>query len=89
MKIEGLPPHKAGLSIEHNPHLNLYQSVADYIDKDSPESWESLDHKARAIATNELWLLHWYPDTPVGFIKIAAPTLEELCSFAEKITRKS
>ena len=84
-----LPAHKCGLYIEHNAHLDVYQTVGERIEewKDRESSgpdWESEEAKARAIATNELWTIQWYPNTPVGFNWIAAPTLAELLTFASK-----
>jgi hypothetical protein len=32
----------------------------------------------RAIATDELWTMQWYPETPVGFCVLHASTLAAL-----------
>ncbi len=49
--------------------------------------WENKEAEARAIAADEIWTLQWYPNTPVGFNSIAAPTLEELLAFASRIEK--
>lgn len=78
-----LPPHKCGLNLSHNEHRNYYQSLAAWIDDQLGNlDWESDAHRQRAIDTDECWVLHWYPDTPVGFLRVAAPTLDECLAFA-------
>jgi hypothetical protein len=79
------PEHKCGLSLEHNANKEYYQSVEDYLDDDCGGSrfqFKDDDSRARCIQSKELWTLQWYPDTPVGFIAVAAPTLDELLDFA-------
>lgn len=86
------PKHKAGLFLTHNEHKDYYQSAEDWLkeqisdSKDPLYSWESEEAMVRAIATDSIWVLHWYPDTPIGFYCIAAPTLEELLAYAETFT---
>lgn len=83
-----LPEHKCGLYITHNEHKNYYLSVEEYIADDISQrcDWLNEEAKAKAIATNEVWTLQWYPNTPVGFNCVAAPTLEELLDFANSYT---
>lgn len=71
-----LPKHIA-LSIEHNEHKANYQTVAEYIEY-SGYDFKDAESKQKCIDTNELWVCHWYPKTPVGFYVVAAPTFEEL-----------
>ena len=80
-----LPEHKCGLYLEHNIHKNYYQKPEEYM-KDHMENyeWESDETRQRAIDTDSIWTLQWYPDTPIGFCAVAAPTLEELLTFALK-----
>lgn len=80
------PKHECGLYLEHNDCRNGYQTVAEYLCRDSEDAeptFQSDEHRQRCIDTNEIWELRWYPHTPVGFCWIAAPTLEELLAFAE------
>lgn len=76
-----LPPHKCELCITHNQHRSYYEKIADFIGG-SGADWPSEEAKARAIATDEIWTIQWYPDTPISFHLIAAPTLEEALAFA-------
>lgn len=76
------PPHKGELNLTHNEHKSSYRTVAQYI-ADRPEEysdsdWVSEEQKAKAIETNELWTLHWYPETPIGFCLFHAADLEAL-----------
>lgn len=79
----GFPKHKCGLILTHNEHLNYYESASEFVTREQcKDAWKDEEAKARAIATNEIWCLQWYPDTPVGFLMVYAPTLEELMEFA-------
>lgn len=81
-----LPEHKAGLSLEHNEHRNYYESAEKRIaDLGLAEDFESPESMRRAIETDSVWVLHWYPDTPVGFLRVAAPTLDELLDYAARV----
>lgn len=76
-----LPPHKCGLFLTHNEHRDYYEPVTKWI-AEHEYDWPSDEAKARALATDEVWVLQWYPETPIGFNLVAAPTLEELLAFA-------
>ena len=70
-----LPEHKCGLHLSHNEHRDVYETVEEFYEADffvSPEEW----HKA--VAEDSVWVLQWYPDTPIGFNRIAASTLEAI-----------
>tara|TARA_Y100000034_G_C6833073_1_gene376208 strand:+ start:921 stop:1187 length:267 start_codon:yes stop_codon:yes gene_type:complete len=73
-----LPAHKAGLSLEHNQHKNVYEKAAQWIEENEWCDWENDEAKQKAIDTDEIWTLQWYPETPVGFCAVAAPTLADL-----------
>lgn len=45
-------------------------------------TWASEEDRAKAIATNSVWTIQWYPDTPVGFICVAASTFDAAADFA-------
>lgn len=68
-----LPPHKAGLFIEHNPHRNYYQSVGECLNDRGITLPEA--ELATAIERDELWLIQWYPETPVGSHSVAGASL--------------
>lgn len=79
------PAHKCGLHLTHNQHRDYYESAVEYLrDNDiDPET------KARCIATDEIWELQWHPDTPVGFYRAVAPTLEECLALALDIETRA
>ena len=83
-----LPAHKCELSITHNTHTCLYQSASVWLEDQAREGgeawfeWENDEARLRSIATGEIWTMQWYPETPVGFLAVAAPTLQELLDFA-------
>ncbi len=79
-----LPQHACGLSLEHNAHKNVYDSAEQWVADNVWCNWKDEDAKARAIATDSIWTLQWYPDTPIGFYAVAAPTLDELLAFANE-----
>ena len=73
--LDWLPEHKCGLHLSHNEHRDVYETVEQFYESDdfiSEEEW----HKA--VAENSVWVLHWYPNTPIGFTRIAASTLEAI-----------
>jgi hypothetical protein len=85
-----LPPHQFGLFLHHNEHRDAYQSAEAWLaehreDGEDLYAFADAAAKHRAMATDEIWTLFWYPDTPVGFYAIAAPTLEELLTLAQQV----
>lgn len=75
LTLDWLPAHKCGLYLTHNEHRDVYESVDDFY---RAEDFVSPEAFARAFATDEVWSLQWYPDTPIGSYTICAPTLGEL-----------
>lgn len=78
------PQHKASLSLVHNDHRNLYMRLDEWIAENDWCDWADEESKQRAIGMDECWTLQWYPETPVGFCAVAAPTLEECLALALK-----
>jgi hypothetical protein len=76
-----LPAHDAELMLNHNPHLNVYETVEGWTSDFDREDWVSPVEKQKAIATNELWVLQWYPNTPIGFNRIAAASLSAIAQY--------
>ena len=76
------PPHECGLYLEHNTNRDFYQTVKQWLDDQQDGAamytWENDAALERAIDTNEIWTLQWYPKYPNSFYAVAAPTLEEL-----------
>ena len=46
--------------------------------------WVSEEERQRGIEANSKWVLHWYPNTPVGFHAIAASSLAALFQHLER-----
>lgn len=83
-----LPNHECQLTLSHQPHKTCYETVEEYfrdnIDYNNlPEGTPDLEYctendRTACVATDQIWELHWYPNTPIGFHHFAAPTLERL-----------
>jgi len=82
------PRHKVCLSINHNNHRVYHESIERYIDdleSGSSSPWKDSNARERAIDTDELWEMTWFPDTSAGSYSICAPTLTELLTYAKEI----
>jgi len=71
-----LPKHEAGLTIEHQPHKANYETVEEWAR--TCEDFVSEEERQKAISTDQLWTLQWYPATPIGFHCVAASSLEAI-----------
>jgi hypothetical protein len=80
------PKHEASLTLTHNDHKSVYETVAERVADDPYYSdavhWVSEEQRQKAIASNEMWTLHWYPRTPVGFCVLHACDLDVLLKAA-------
>lgn len=80
--VRRLPPHACELTITHNPHRTDYATVEKYLalceerGNGYDDSELTPEDRAKAIEADELWVVQWYPDTPVGSCVVAAATLE-------------
>lgn len=70
-----LPEHECGLYLTHNEHKDVYETVEQFYEA---EDFVSLQEWEKAIAENSVWVLKWYPNTPIGFNRIAASTLQAI-----------
>lgn len=82
--FDWLPPHKCGLYLDHNAHLDVYETVQNYYESGD---FVSSDEWDKAVKNNNVWSLQWYPDTPVGCYRICASSLETLIAEASKESR--
>lgn len=87
MKANEFPAHNCGLYLTHNEHRDVYDPLEQFIEQRQLE-FPTAEMKERSIATDECWILQWYPDTPVGFYIVAAPTLEELILAAQQADKE-
>jgi hypothetical protein len=67
------------LTLNDENALN-YQSVREWLEyeDDRDDGWVSPEERERAVATNRMWSLQWYPTTPIGFNRLRASTLSSL-----------
>lgn len=77
-----LPKHVA-LCIEHNEHEVYHLSVREYLDQEAPG--EPSEIVEACVDAGEVWAVHWYPTTPLGFLRVHAPTLEQALSLALEV----
>jgi hypothetical protein len=83
------PKHECGLTLEHNSHKDYYETVEQYLAvryshcETEPFDWAE-GEREKAIATNELWVMQWYPRTPIGFLAVAASTFEMLMAAVDE-----
>ena len=83
-----LPRHKCSLTITHNDHKDYHRTLAQELELYGDDNnWPSDEAKQRAIDTDEIWVIQWYPDTPIGSYRVAAPTLEEALAFANSVNK--
>jgi hypothetical protein len=74
-----LPEHKCGLYLTHNEHRDFYESAEEYIyNRGFEAEFISPEEMKKAIAEDSIWQLQWYPETPIGFHKICAASLEAI-----------
>jgi hypothetical protein len=71
------PRHAASLYLEHNDHKNYYQTIEE-VCENYEHDWISEEERKKAIETDSVWTLQWYPDTPIGSHCYAASTFEAL-----------
>ena len=79
--MKPLPTHKCGLYLTHNAYRDVYQTIEQAvaeIDAQDRDAWVSEADRQLVLLTGELWELQWYPDTPIGFHRRIASTLEDV-----------
>lgn len=77
------PPHKGELSLTHNAHRSDYQTAEQWAAGET--DWVSDAERLRALETDEVWVLQWYPETPIGFHRVVASTLEAVLQAARDV----
>ena len=81
-----LPRHKGSLTLTHNSHRDDYLSVKEHPCGDpcwDRWDWISKEERKLAIATDSIWEIQWYPDTPVSSISYAASDLYTLLEYVK------
>lgn len=85
----------SSLSVSFNEmHAGDYLSAQEYHDQTgtygptSDESlidWVSEEERLNALKHNSVWIIQWYPDTPVGFHMVGASTFEAALDHAFEV----
>lgn len=75
-------------SIEWNPHRTNYETIEQWSSRFLDElDWVSPEEKERAIREDSMFVLQWYPVSPIGFNYWAASSLEAIAdSFPKEVT---
>lgn len=94
---EMFPAHKAELSLIHNAHLNYRETILEWEsnlksccnakDDDLLWDWVSLEQRDKAIATDSVWVLQWYPQNPVSSYRLLACDLDVLLAEAKSVEK--
>lgn len=78
----------SSLSITYNDdHAPNYMSAKQAIEESdffSRVDWVSEDEKNKAAEQNSVWIIQWYPETPVGFCCVGASTFDAAARHALK-----
>ena len=79
------PKHKGSMTITHNEHTVNYLTVKEEFE-DNKGYYDFISEKDKQICidTNEMWTIHWYPDTPIGFYSITGSSFELVLEEANK-----
>jgi hypothetical protein len=77
-------PRHLTLTLEHNPHKSVCQPLDEYL-ANNDVTFETAAERDTALAEDSLWVLQWYPDTPVGFLAVAAADPLRLFKFAWRV----
>lgn len=81
------PEHKGGLYITHQPHLANYETPEEWAednDRRGYSDWVSDEQRDLAMTTGQIWVVQWYPNTPVGFTALCGADLESVLTAAKE-----
>jgi hypothetical protein len=80
---QSVTPRHIHLAIDHQPHAVMYMTVAEWLEDRDTEHVDINDaDREEMLRTGEVWVVTWYPDTPVGFNSVAAATLDRALEIA-------
>lgn len=79
-------PTHINMTIEHQPHAPNYETVETWLAKAKEDDYVDVlpEDAAEMLRTGEIWLIQWYPITPIGFCVVAAATLERALELANQ-----
>jgi hypothetical protein len=73
-------PKNISLSIERNGHAPMHYSIAEYVEACSVSISE--EELAKAIESNEIWVMIWNPNNSVGSHQVAAASYDQMMELA-------
>jgi hypothetical protein len=75
------------MHIEHQPNATNYETVEEWLQYNDEHKFAEITREDRAemLRTNEIWIVQWYPITPVGFYAVAAATLDKALQLANEV----
>ncbi|MBB3386024.1 MULTISPECIES: hypothetical protein [unclassified Rhizobium] len=70
----------------NDEHSINYETAAEYFsgNPDWDRGWISPEEREKAITTNSVWTLQWYPETPIGFHIVRASSAAAVIAAALK-----
>lgn len=80
-----LPEHKCGLYLEHNAHRDYYEKTSEALSSLLEDGLINKEEHDEMLAADSIWSLQWYPETPISFWIVHAPSLETLLEKAAEI----
>lgn len=84
--MDWLPGHSGGLYLSHNPHRDVYETVATWEAQDHRAGdWISPEERERALSTGEVWVIRWNTGTPRETFRLAASSLEALSYYLRRL----
>lgn len=75
---------KGEVCVSYNPHKSCYETVIEHFMHTPYE----IINKEKCVENDVIWSIHLYPDTPIGFYCVAAPTLGECIEYMDKALTK-
>jgi len=71
------------LTIHFNDHKSVYRTARQTVLDGSiaADDFISEEEFVKAMNTDTIWNIHWYPSTPVGFYSIYASSLSALLTY--------
>lgn len=71
----------SSIYISYNDHSVNYETARDCYDYEENGTWVSQEDKQRALDTNSVWNIQWYPDTPIGSYSVYGSSLTSVLNY--------
>ncbi len=80
MRLHLAADNPLSLTLTYNEHEQVYETIRVFLAGLGADD----DVVSRCETVGDAWILHLYPDTPVGFAVYIAPTLAEVWELAAR-----